>query len=957
MTQPRSKGNWPWAALAPLSSEIQLLIDASGVVLDVSPGGQPILGFATNPVRGLKVHDFVDPDSVGKVDALLATLVANPNAIQQARLPARTSDGAPRWLQVRARNDLGNPAIGAISVVYRDVTERQEIESKAQQQFALNNAFLQTVSALVLVVDLQGRIVRFNRACERATGYTEAEVQGLCFQDIFLLEEDRASVVEELQRIVQGDGSPDYENYWHTRDGRRIRIAWSSSRLTDAAGQPCYVIGTGLDVTEQRRTEATVSANLRFFQGLSRVDRISATGGVDFMRVVKATVDELLPLLAGDRSFLVRFHDDGSTARLDIVCQAFREDAAPPMREGDTVPLTPELAAVLREQKQLDRVGVWHVGLVTPLVGRFLSAFGLSSLLLAPIRVRTGGDWFMGVSRVRNLPSWSDEQLQLFAEIVRRVGDTLSVHDLFRSVRESAAQLNELAETVPDIVWTADKTGAVQFFNRRWYQATGLTEQASLRWGWLTAVHRDDVEAVHQSWLRAVETGDEWEESFRLLHAEQGYHWQLARARPLAGDDGRPLRWFASLTDIDQQRRTEAALHASQEQLRQAQKMEAVGRLAGGVAHDFNNLLTAINGYADLMLLSSQLDGDVRSQLTEIRNAGERAAQLTGQLLAFSRKQVLAPQRLDLCEVLRSMDRLLLRLIGDQVELETVLPDAPLWIVADPNQIEQVMLNLAINARDAMPDGGKLVIRARYRRLAELEALALQVSAGDWIELLVSDTGRGMDEHTRQRVFEPFFTTKPPGQGTGLGLSTVYAILQQCGAAVEVDSSPGRGARFRLLFPVASADAPPTALPQPREPQRVLGGKETILLVEDDESVRKLVVEVLQRLGYEVRAVANAAAALRSQSRRQIHLLLTDVVLHGPSGFALATKLWERHPRLPVLFMSGYTDDEVFRRGVRDRRHEFLAKPFSPETLARKVREVLDSHRAGPEPSASDRPL
>lgn len=935
---------WPWEALAPLSAEIQLLVDADGHVLAIAPGSSPILGFAAEPGAGLRVHDVIDPNSHAALRALLERLVAQPGLVEQAVFPARTPGGEQRWLLVRARNDLHHPQIGALSVVYRDVTLRHEMATTARAQVAFTDTFLQTVSALVLVVETDGRIVRFNRACERATGYLEHEVQGQRFQDIFLLDDERAGVERELGRIVRGMGSPNYENYWHTRDGRRIRIAWSSARLNDESGQPHLVIGTGIDVTEQRRNEATVDANLRFFQGLSRVDRISATG-VDFMRVINATVDELLPLLAGDRSFLIRFDDTGTTASLGIVCQAFREEAAPPLRVGDVVQLTPELATVLRELRQSDKLGVWHVGLVPPLVGNFLATFGLASLLLAPIRVRTGGEWFLGVSRVRSLPAWSDEQLQLFSEIGRRVGDTLSVHFLFRDVRESAAQLRELAETVPDIVWTADREGAAQFFNQRWYQATGMTEAASLRWGWLTAVHRDDVAEVHASWLHAVQTGEAWEHSFRLQFGAHEYHWQLARARPLAGEDGKPLRWFASLTDIDEQRRTEAALQSSQQQLRQAQKMEAIGRLAGGVAHDFNNLLTAINGYADLLLGTAELEADVRSQVAEIRNAGERAAQLTGQLLAFARKQVLAPQRLDVCTIIGSLDRLLRRLIGDHIALETTLPDQPLWITADPVQIEQVILNLAINARDAMAEGGKLQIRCRRRSLGELEALALQVRAGDWVELTVADTGKGMDEHTRQRLFEPFFTTKPPGQGTGLGLSTVYAILQQCNAAIEVESTPGRGARFRILFPLALDDDAAPVASKPLTTPRALGGSESILVVEDDAAVRNLVVQVLSGRGYDVRAVATANAAKRTHARRRADLLLTDVVLKGPSGFVLATQLWEQQPDLPVLFMSGYTDDEVFRRGVRDRRHQFLAKPFLPDTLVRKVREVLDAQR------------
>ena len=948
--------NWPWALFASLSTEVQLLLDAKGRVIQVGVEGPKVLGFAVDPAASPPVHDFFAPEAWPHLDAMLARLLATPGKMQEETLQAHTKDGKDRWLQVKAINHLADPNVAAIAVVYRDVTARHIIAASAKEQGELSEAFLATVDALVLVVRPDGEIVRFNRACERATGYLQEEVLGQRFQDLFFPSNERPGVMAELGRILANGSSKDYENYWHTRAGERLRIAWTSRAVANAGGASAYVIGTGLDVTEQRQSEAAVKAHLRFLRGLGRIERVWQRD-LDLASRIRATVGELLPLFSADRAFVGRVLAD-TEGRLEISAQAYLEDAQPRRLEGQTVDLPPAIAHQFRDIRQGDRTTVWHVGLSPPDVDDFLREYGLQSLMIAPLRVREGGDWYVGVSRIRVLPAWPSSEIELFAEIARRLAETLVALHLYRGLQESAAQFRELAETVPDIVWTANSDGGVQFFNQRWYQATGLTEDASKQWGWLTAVHRDDVADVHATWLGSMQSGKAWEYNFRLQHqADNDFHWYLARARPLLDDHGQPLRWFASLTDIDQQRRTEEALHASQQQLRQAQKMEAIGRLAGGVAHDFNNLLTAINGYSDLILSSMAEDDSHRNQLVEIRRAGERAAQLTGQLLAFSRKQVLAPQQLNLATTLREMDRLLRRLIGEHIALETLIDGEPLLIRADPGQIEQVILNLVLNARDAMQKGGKLQLRAGRVEVSEMEAMALQVNAGSWVELWVSDTGRGMNEHVRQRLFEPFFTTKQPGQGTGLGLATVYAVLQQCGAAIEVDSAPGKGARFRLLFPVCADDgsATPLLLPHHPHPGATLSGNEHILVVEDDPAVLKLTVDILRSLGYQVHAVQSASQATKTVKRLNgLDLLLTDVVLVGESGYDLAQRLWANHPDLPVLFMSGYTDDEVFRRGVRDLRHAFLAKPFTPQTLARKVREVLRAHQQIKPPSAQE---
>ncbi|MBI5419354.1 MAG: response regulator [Deltaproteobacteria bacterium] len=390
-------------------------------------------------------------------------------------------------------------------------------------------------------------------------------------------------------------------------------------------------------------------------------------------------------------------------------------------------------------------------------------------------------------------------------------------------------------------------------------------------------------------------------------------------------------------------RQAEETLRRSEEQLRQAQKMEAVGRLAGGIAHDFNNLLTAIAGYSTL-LLQGVVDDPSRRNIQEIQRASDRAASLTRQLLAFSRRQILQPKVMDLNAVVGAMDDMLRRLIGEDIDLLTVLEPGVRKVKADPGQMEQVIMNLAVNARDAMPEGGKLTIETANVVIDESSVRGhVTMQAGSYVVLALSDTGSGMDPETISHIFEPFFTTKEVGKGTGLGLSTVYGIVKQSGGYIWVYSEPGRGTTFKIYLPQATEEAE-TA--KPAEVRAgLLGGSETILLVEDEDSVRSLVREVLARNGYTVLAARNGEDALRAcdGNAGAIHLMLCDVVMPGMSGVELARRIVPLRPEIKVLYMSGYTDTAIVRQGVLDPGTAFLEKPFAPDALARKVREVLDS--------------
>ncbi len=409
--------------------------------------------------------------------------------------------------------------------------------------------------------------------------------------------------------------------------------------------------------------------------------------------------------------------------------------------------------------------------------------------------------------------------------------------------------------------------------------------------------------------------------------------------------DGESVGRVWSFRDVTASRQAEAALRESEDQLRQSQKMDAIGRLAGGVAHDFNNLLTVILGYGEQLLERLKPGDPMRGAAEEIQNAAERAAALTRQLLAFSRKQMLEPRSLDLNRTAAGTGELLRRLIGEDIALEVKLDPSLGRVHADEHQMQQVIMNLAINARDAMPGGGRLTIATAN---ADVAVADQHLPPGRYVKLMVSDTGIGMDAETRARVFEPFFTTKELGKGTGLGLATVYGIVRQTGGYIWVDSAPGQGTVFRVYLPRHDV---PTSAGAGEVSSAAVGrlpvGRETVLLVEDEATVRELMQGTLERHGYRVLSAGSgeAALALVAGHTGPVDLLVTDVVMPGMRGPDLAARLVPAHPRLRVLFMSGYADDAVLQDGVRDGQAAFLQKPFTREALALKVREVLDTRQ------------
>jgi PAS domain S-box-containing protein len=521
--------------------------------------------------------------------------------------------------------------------------------------------------------------------------------------------------------------------------------------------------------------------------------------------------------------------------------------------------------------------------------------------------------------------------------LLAMIRDVTARNQVERAGRVTEERMRFALENAHVGIWDMDYTTGILQWSEVMATQYGLPSGtvAGTFAAFVERIHPDDRASVLHVMAHAMKTGAVFSVLHRTTHADGTVRWLSGAGRIVIGEDGRPLRAVGISQDVTER-------HALEEQFQQAQKMEAVGHLAGGVAHDFNNLLTVILGFCELLLAGLAPDDPRCLDLAEIQKAGMNAAQLTRQLLTFSRKQIIEPTLLDLNAILTEMRPMLRRLIREDIRVLLGDGHRLARVKADRGQVEQVVLNLAVNAQDAMPHGGTLTIETANVDLDEsYAAMHVAVRPGAYVLLTVTDSGTGMTPDVLARLFEPFFTTKEVGKGTGLGLASVHGIVTRSGGSVSVSSEVGRGTSFKVYFP--HADPADTTIDAPVETAHSPTGTETVLLVEDAEGLRELTKRLLERQGYTVIVAANATDALRQfEEHASIDVLMTDVVMPGRSGADLAQLLVERHGALKVLYMSGYTDDAIVQHGVLRPGIAFLHKPFTSDVLGRKLREVLD---------------
>ena len=505
------------------------------------------------------------------------------------------------------------------------------------------------------------------------------------------------------------------------------------------------------------------------------------------------------------------------------------------------------------------------------------------------------------------------------------------------ALRESERRFRDILETVHLVAVTIDVNGDITFCNDYLLGLTGWEYKDVIQKRWVDLfVPENDRNRIQSLLMKTLSTRS------IPIHYEYPLITRNGEMRNILWDSTFLLDKIGGVNGLASLGRDITEKNQLEEQLRHSQKMEAIGQLAGGIAHDFNNLLMGIIGYSEILLDNFSENDPAWEGIQEIKKAGERAAALTRQLLAFSRRQVLQPEIINLNSIISELEKMLRRLIGENIALQTFL-ECDLWnIKADPGQVEQVIVNLVVNARDAMPQGGRLIVKTSNIEVdEECTKRFIVIPLGDYVMMEIIDSGTGIAPENQIRIFDPFFTTKKEGKGTGLGLSTVYGIVQQSGGQIYLESQVGLGSNFIIMFPQCKESTPLNKKDERTDYQR---GSETILIVEDEDLVRTITAKVLKLQGYKILQAATPAEALLlcEQYNKPIHLLITDIVMPQMNGRELSERVQKQMPSVKVLFMSGYTDDQIIQHGVFDSELEFLQKPFSPTNLTKKVRHILD---------------
>jgi two-component system cell cycle sensor histidine kinase/response regulator CckA len=792
----------------------------------------------------------------------------------------------------------------------------------------------------IFELDLDLVVRSWNPAAERMYGWAEREIVG---QRYPLVEQHEIASVEALlQRVMAGERHHDEQFTRRRRDGSTIEVSASAAPLRNQKDEIVGVTIVHADITDRVQAQRELAARHRELEALHDTT-IALLERFDLESVLRTIVGRASELLGASCAAL--YLTDGD----DLVRRVGDHPFAERIRKGQG------LAGRVWESGESGTIEDYRTW-----PGRLSTEVELETYAAAGAPLRSAEEVVGVLAVIHDTPERRIEPAEL--ELLERLGRLASLavenarlyDDAQRelqerrlaetALRKSEELYRRVVDSSHDVITLLAPDGTVRFASA---SAEGVLGYASAELEGKalgTLVHPDDL-GFAQAAVGAALTGSSESTVARVRHRDGHWVEMEGIAGPVLDESGQPEMILTISRDVTERRRAEERRAELEEQLRQSQKMEAVGRLAGGIAHDFNNLLTAIGGYGELALAALDEEHErPRHDVEQILKSAARARDLTRQLLAFSRKQVLQPRVVSLNEIVDGLVPMLARLIGADIELVTRADEGLGVTKADPSQLEQVLLNLALNARDAMPGGGRLTIETANAELDdEYASRHLGAAPGSYVVLAVSDTGHGMTEDVRAQVFEPFFTTKGPTEGTGLGLATVYGIVKQSAGYVWVYSEPGHGSTFKVYLPRAADPAESTG--PKREAPAPARGSETVLLVEDEDVVRALVREILESFGYDVLEAPDGAAALETSSAHDgpIDLVLTDVVMPGMGGPELISRLRGKRPDAKVVFTSGYSEDAIANDGVLHPGARFLEKPFTAATLAETVRGALDA--------------
>jgi two-component system, cell cycle sensor histidine kinase and response regulator CckA len=905
-------------ALFENANDIIFTCDRAGTFTSLNLAGEKLTGYDRKEAFAMNFAQVVAPEYLDLAREMFSRKAVD-DIVTVYELEIITKSGDRAALEVSSRALRSEGLLAGIQGIARDITERKAAELRLTESETRLRAILDSEPECVKLLDANSMLLEMNRA-----GLAMIEADSLVQLDgksvIGIVEPGYRRAFQQLTAEVFQGRSGTLEFEIRGLKGTHRWLETHAGPLRDKDGIVTALLSITRDITERKRMEGERQALFEIIQGVSTSANLEA-----LLKLIHRSIGEVL---YAENCFVALC--DESDAMLSMQFFIDKYDSAPPRQmhgkscaahvfsTGKPLLITSEIFDQMRAAGEVELIG-------EP------SPSWLGVPLNTPSRT-------IGVLVVQH---YEDEQAysERDVEFLSSVGNQIAIA-IERKKSESA--MNRLAaavEQTADSVMITDIEGNIQYVNPAFERITGYSKQEALGQNARILKSRKTDASVHRELWETISNGAIWVGQLTNKRKNGTLYEERATISPVRDDSGQIVNYIAVKQDTTTQTQLEA-------QLRQAQKMEAIGQLAGGVAHDFNNLLTVILGYSDLSLERSDSKDSIGRNLGEIKKAAERAASLTRQLLAFSRKQILDERVLDLNVVVSDMYKMLRRLIGEDIVLVTALASDLGKVKADPGQVEQIIMNLTVNARDAMPDGGNVTIDTTNVRLTnEYAQEHLPVQPGEYVRLAISDNGTGMDAETQQRIFEPFFTTKELGKGTGLGLSTVYGIVKQTGGFIWVYSEVGKGTTFKIYLP--RVDDGEQECKRSSGPKESFQGSETILVVEDEDMVRRLAREVLEMNGYHVLEAANGPAAITvcKEYEQPIQLLLTDVVMPEMSGRELAGHLARLRPEIKVLYMSGYTNDAIVHHGMLDAGISFLQKPFAPNAIARKVREVLSSRR------------
>jgi PAS domain S-box-containing protein len=879
--------------LAENAADLISCVTPKGIITYASASSRRLLGYEPEEVTGRALFDFLHPDDASALRASYQEDTERPIAVTVSHR-VRRKDGAYIWLETatHAVHDEISGRIVEIQTVSRDVTDRK----RAEEDLLLTQFSLDHSADGVFWLDASGRIVYANNAACQTLGYSRQELASMDWYDI----DSNINAAEWSSRwqALRGRGTGTFESSHRTKTGGTIPVEASFSFLSHKGTE--FAFASVRDISERKRAARALWTSEKRYSDLM----MHSHDGV-----WRVQLEEPVPVGISAEAAIERFRQHAYIAECN---GAFAR----------TLGLAHPSELIGKRSKDLNP-------LMMP------DALGMDrSTTPCRWRNRTFQTEMFDVNGNSKSVLGTAVPVVENGRVVAVWGTLRNVTHIKRVEAERSYLAAAIEQASEGIVIT-DVTGAIEYVNPAFSLMSGYSPQEILgRNPRILKSGKQDA-AFYESMWRMLDAGRVWRGELVNRRKDGTLCAEQMTITPIRNRQSQTTHYVAIKEDLTVRKHLE-------EQFRHAQKLEAVGRLAAGVAHDFNNLLQIITGFCELALDELPPEGSSRDHIQEIKDTTERAASLTRQLLAFSRQQVMAPQVLDLKLVIANLNRMLRRLIGEDVELVTIAADKLHRVKADPGQIEQVIVNLVVNARDAMPQGGKLTMEiANVDLNDEFTRAHFPMTKGPYVMLAVSDTGSGMDKETLARVFEPFFTTKEKGKGTGLGLATVYGIIKQSGGYIWVDSTVDKGTTFSIYLPPVGATPETDTITSKKETAR---GAETILLAEDGEAVRSLLRQALEARGYRVLGARDGkeALAMAERYREPIHLLITDLVMPGMSGQDLAERLAALHRQTKVLYMSGYMDRPLQPERLPGSEPTLLLKPFSAEVLARTVRTLLD---------------